>query len=619
MFSFQDIKKQSETKFSKAHRDNFTKVAALQREKEVEDLENFDACPLPADEVFKHASDLNPEALKNILDDQFYNSNVINSISCISESLTMISSEWKTYIQSYFTNLKRIGEESAMGVAIKSDLSIPTTDTAKSLVVLKAPKDPQNANDLYHEVAVAMTTLNKLRSLIPNFACVYGYFHCGAPILDKAGNALSWCSSKSEVGYAIYENIENSHSMGELIKGDQLTLEEYLKYLVQFLYALKTAHEFCEFTHYDCHTGNILVKQLKNPMVIKYPDFMGTAATSGGSGDVFIKTDAILTFIDYGMTYVETSDGDKFGVDSFIENYSVFNDKPFILHDVFKFICFTLYNMRYSNDYKKIAKPLLSYFLILDPNETYDKFIKEGINYYYAAPYNNVTSSFNIDNFISYCLRLIRYFGYESPIVTPTDTDIILSCDYEKCYTLPEVLLNSGLDLTKDISPSTDLSTFLAVKNELDGNKLKKYLEDFIENYPYSRYNICVNKTIDLITQYRVILDDFPPQPDFDYMIIKKKNKDDALITYFSIYTKTKNLINELRLLLSLYSQIPSTDTLNVFLSDIDDEMLIYDNYYNNMVQYLEANLKQLRVDRETVINNINNNVIRIKRVMNSY
>jgi len=609
MFSFREIKEQADVDFGDTYTDDYTIRSNLQRDKEKEYLEHFDSCPIQTKkEVFNRISDLNPNLLKNIVDNQFYNSNVIDSVACISQSLTTVSKGWETYITSYFTELKNIGANSSSGLAMKTNLTIPNSGKAKSLFVIKAPQDVNNIEELYHEAAVAMISLNKLRSFIPNFACVYGYFKCGSPTLDKNGNALNWCGPNSPVGYVIYENIEDAKTISDTLKNDNLSTEEYLQYLIQFLYALKTANEYCEFTHYDCHDSNVLLKKLKKPSIIKYPDFVGNS-------DVFIKTDHILTFIDYGMTYIETEQGDKFGFNNFLEQYSIYNNFPFILHDVFKFICFSLYHMKNTPSYDILLKPLLSYFLILEGNDTYNMFINKGINYYYAAPYNNLTNAFNIDNFISYCLRLIRYLGYKSPIVTPVDTDTILSCDYEKCFTFPEVLINSGLDLNKEITPSTDLLTFLEIKDTLTGNELKKYLDDFMLYRPNSKYDLCIKNALDTIEKDSVILNKLVPNPDFDYTKNIDSNKDNNLIIYLNTYSRVKSLMLGLKQLLSLYK--PSDKLLQSKLYNLNQLAVKYDTYVNDVTDFISENLTQLRVDRDVTKNNINNNIIRAKRLLN--
>ena len=442
MFSIKDIKRNYDLALNNKTKEiEYFERSENQRDLEKHLIANFSQCPIPKQDITKKLASLDPLRVKIETLNNFYNFQVTTAIACISENLITISPDWQNYIRSYFSDLKQIGTPSNFGTAFLTDLKNPyTQNVGKNLFVIKAAKDKESENDILHEAMVGMLVLNNLRKIIPNFACIYGFFKCGGPTVNDAGNVLNWCTGNNKVGYVIYENIENSHSMNELFDKKLITIEQYLQYIVQFLFALKIANVYCKFTHYDCHGSNVLLRKLPQPVLIKYPI---TDSTGTGTDTTYIKTDAVVTFIDYGMSYVEGnfSDGStyKLGTDYDFEKYNIFNDKDFILHDIFKFICSGLY----APEAKIIRKDILKYFYT--DKKPLESFTENAQNYYQVPAYTSTTKNFNIDNFINFILGLIEKNGWTSPIVIPQPDDKILSCDGDVCASLEDIMKTIGL------------------------------------------------------------------------------------------------------------------------------------------------------------------------------
>jgi hypothetical protein len=425
MFSINDVKADNNRKIN---RNEYRQRAISQLKVEKQLISTFSRCPIPQQNI----ADLKPKILKEEVTNNFYNSNVITAATCISENLITISPDWERYIRAYFTDLKLIKKVTATGNAFLTNLSNPySKDVGKNLFVIKAAKSTDD--NFYHEAIIGMACLNNLRKNIPNFACIYGFFKCGEPIFKHDGQVAEWCTGDDKVEYIIYENIENSKSIKDLLNTNSITSEKFLQYLIQLLYALKTANKEYKFTHFDCHGGNVLLRKLSQPALIKYTE------------NIYIKTDEVLTFIDYGMSYVEANIDNvrtKLGCDTNYEQYNIFNDKDFIIHDIFKFISVCLYG---EHIFKNIRDDLLSYFYIYDPSKSYEKMLMESVHYYCIPAYNNKTKNFDIDKFISYVLQIIRKNGWTSPIVVPKQGDILLSCDGNVCSSLEDIMTTIGV------------------------------------------------------------------------------------------------------------------------------------------------------------------------------
>ena len=600
------------TQFNTPMVDNSVAVdAQIKREKKI--LQEFQVCPGDKSKILQHYNEINMTQLKELTTDEFYNTNVMNTMSCISNSLTTISPEWQIYITSQLTHLKKIGAESANGIAMLSNLSNNNPrineNNADSIFVIKAGKNSNHYNDIIHEAAIAMTTLNMLRNEIPNFAFVYGYFKCGAPVPDNTGNVLSWCNSDSPVGYIIYENITNSKSMGDLVSDNALNAQQFLNYFLQFLLALKTAHDFCDFTHYDCHQDNVLIKKLPQESVIRYRDLTNQL------NPIYLKTDAVVTFIDYGYSYVQTTKGEKFGVTGNMEIVSTFRDKSFIMHDVFKFLMATLDCMDIG--LRDTLTPILTYFIDLPNTSEYSNFYK-ALKYYYFSPvYNEITSKFNITDFIQYVMDVMQVNGYTIPIVNITDQDVILNCDYANC-TLKKDIFSDILNINEEqIVPSINISTFTEVLESLNQSQKQAYIIDFIKNYDQhnSLYDKCVRATLLKTNILEQFLDNQPVYPKTDSMntVI---DTDDNIILYNRSLKNYRNIIHNLRNLLVIYNNVLTSDDVLVNkMPFLEDKLYNYITFADDLFNYLQDKQITLGIDRD--VNAIN--LDRIDRMLKSF
>lgn len=167
------------------------------------------------------------------------------------------------------------------------------------------------------EVIVGMYALNLLG--IPNFAKVYGML-------------------KNE--YIVYEYVKSSISYKEFIS--ICTKEELLQVLKQLIYALKMANHRYNYTHYDIHHDNILI--------VKYVEEQHITYTWG---DTIKTVDSyyVPVIIDYDRCHIRL-DGKDIG-SMMYEHVSVYHDKEFILHDIFRLLICTANNcVNIDIDYK---------------------------------------------------------------------------------------------------------------------------------------------------------------------------------------------------------------------------------------------------------------------------
>jgi serine/threonine protein kinase len=220
-------------------------------------------------------------------------------------------------VQIFIRALSKIGEESAYG-----DVWRATTKVSSDLFLLKTSKTGLNNVIVYHEFFVGTIFLNKLRSEIPTFMFVYGLFKCSAPVhpairlknfkderidnfcktaktiddvmtdeeraladrserqaeqlrangnekeaerlevrLDYLYDKLEERLEEERSNYLVIEHIRGSLPMvDEIIRPNNV--ENILSYLVQLAAGLELALHRFDFTHYDLHTDNILMRPI---------------------------------------------------------------------------------------------------------------------------------------------------------------------------------------------------------------------------------------------------------------------------------------------------------------------------------------------------------------------
>ena len=361
---------------------------------------------------------VDPKQIKHLLKNNFYDPTIMKEIMCTMNSLVYLQPNLhgalkpNERIKEWIKNLQRIGSESAKGFAFKGDLR-----NADSAFVIKTPKDAKE--DLIHELLVGIE-LNSLRAYVPNFAYVFGGFKCTPPILkqdpqifdSRKSAPVSWCdnANKNVVQYIIYENIAPAQSFLDYVKS--CTFVQFLNKYLQVVFALLIARKIKDFTHYDLHHDNVLIKSLNGEKVsIPYNNDLGNIE--------YLETDGISTIIDYGFGHVRLSGqseqlgpfsasaekGQSIGIVGY-EWAGIFADKSSTFYDVYKLLMFCLQGMLQNKNFDcyQRAVDLFKFF-----NSTEDPQVaieKQGA-LLFPVPLNQKTVSLKLEDYISYIRRNI--------------------------------------------------------------------------------------------------------------------------------------------------------------------------------------------------------------------
>ena len=442
-----------------------------QKQREEIMIANMDTCVFPQkSELAYKLSQIDSSQLKSLLDTEFYNSSVMNAIMCLSD--VVFHGNDQSYInervREHITSMRQIGADSVSGVALRANF-----DQTSQAFIVKAPKGKDDT-DLVHELFVGLYGTNKLRTLVPNFAMVYGGFKCTAPLIDQANKeVVTWCNrqNSNSINYVLYENIAPGVDMATYIKG--CSQMDFLNKFMQAIYSLHIANKTIDFTHYDAHSENAIIRQVTtlNNFYIRYDTENGVE---------YMKTNGVLTWIDYGNAHIKVEDNDQvrgYGVYTLV-SHGVDARESFPLFDVFKFLGFCMYNM--INEKRKdlfiLASRLLKYFTSQDPY----KFITQERDNYFSLPREEGLVKRSILDFTAYIRRWVPESN-EFFFAKPVGNNRVLSCATGQCEDLVTILSRLGISgeypEPTTMLQATDILRQLPDRDERSRQGLREILE----------------------------------------------------------------------------------------------------------------------------------------------
>jgi len=118
----------------------------------------------------------------------------------------------------------------------------------------KKAKIKQEMEMTIREYYIGIKAINKLRYIVPNFVYTLGCF-----MYDKLGDS----SSDKSMPFIVYEKIPGN-TVYDLIVKDLLTFDKWLIIFFQLLLALEVAQREVDFTHFDLHDKNVIIREQKD-------------------------------------------------------------------------------------------------------------------------------------------------------------------------------------------------------------------------------------------------------------------------------------------------------------------------------------------------------------------
>jgi hypothetical protein len=255
------------------------------------------------------------------------NVNLHKHIACVIQSY---SSGGHKNIRKLFKFLDKIPVESGEGSLYR----VSSNSDVKPYII-KTVNDLNENDVLIHEAMIGFYAINKLRKYVPNFVHTYDYFACSEMISDKnTGDIITWCTQPSATSYLVLENIINSMTLLDFIKKIILSdkaedIEIFDNIFIQILNALSVAHAQYNFTHYDLHSENIMVREFENHVTIKIYDEPDKLISRS-----YIKSTYLIYILDFGYSHIKINDY-AFGR-FWMEEFDIYQDRAEPMRDLKK-------------------------------------------------------------------------------------------------------------------------------------------------------------------------------------------------------------------------------------------------------------------------------------------
>jgi len=466
------------------------KAIEIQQDKgEKELIAKTSICNIPIlGSLRDHISGLQAAQLKDFTIKQLHNPDAMKAAMCTIDSIFYTSGYdvgsiyLNNRIRMYIHNLRQIGSESTEGYTLLGDF-----ENAKDLFIVKASRSPSD-DTLLHELIIGLYGTNKLRQYIPNFAYVYGGFKCSPPLIDpESKKVVTWClHDNNAVNYVLYENITPSVTMHKYI--ESCTGKDFVNVYIQILYALRIGLKVIDFTDYDLHYENVLIRtpdhlQPKKNFQIAYETEKGVE---------YITTQVIPTIIDYGFSHIKTGDivdtsgriiqkSQHYGRNGLVP-FSIFAYRSWIMHDLYKLLMFCMMAaIKYNN--KDVFNEASKIFRFFNHSEDPVVAINSQAPLRFAFPLTDATNNLSINDLVTY-IRTVCNCDFISP---NRSNDPILDCE-KICLTENAILNKIGMNPNDPISVPDNIIEFydIAVRLQNQGRESEK--ERLAKSFPYQKY-----------------------------------------------------------------------------------------------------------------------------------
>ena len=180
--------------------------------------------------------------------------------------------------------------------------------SSDATIIIKRPIAEQNGavadhmRDSIHTEYVIGLQMNTLRNKIPVFMYTLGLYNC--PSTD---NML--CAQHTDIKTFRKPHLITEYVLGttltNMIQSKKFTYQELLVIYMQVLIGLEIAQRDCEFTHYDLHTDNVMIR-ITEPYTY--------SVNIDNNTFTFENIKYIPVIIDYGLTSVRISNDSIVGV-----------------------------------------------------------------------------------------------------------------------------------------------------------------------------------------------------------------------------------------------------------------------------------------------------------------
>lgn len=197
--------------------------------------------------------DLNVESADNLLKKNFRSVDLLDTIFCMFDTTFKMSSGLPEADERILKMLAKIYNGSQPQETDLFMLKSSQVDDRYSSV----------DRTLMHEFFVGSMFTNRLRRFVPNFAYILGGFKLNKPIVPvecPIGDVT--CDTSQEIDYIMYEKVSGITMTEALMT---CSTGDFMSWMIQITLALEMAVSQFGFTHYNLHTGNVIIREIKQP------------------------------------------------------------------------------------------------------------------------------------------------------------------------------------------------------------------------------------------------------------------------------------------------------------------------------------------------------------------
>lgn len=526
---------------------------------------------------------INNEKVFSIIQDKYYDPNVLNVISNIMATIINYAKDPLAedhIIHHWMSYAKVISTSSLEGNIIATNLY--GINKFNKLFIVKSAKEGFN---VIHELFVGLMGINSLRDFIPNFVYTFGGMSCSSPSINNR-EIITWCNPYfPENENIIYENIQGETIYQYLINSDS-NIKDILIYYLQILYSLNIAVEKVGFTHHDLHSNNIILRETE--ILTFYIPYNINGKM------IYLYTNKIATIIDFGFSRINYKEK---GYNK-IRSCNEISKSIFPMNDAYHLIIDILLILKYHNVpfYEKL-KPIIKFFINISDSEIND-FLNRDSRTILNLPLNEITSKNRLNDLINHIINQYPEIKYLiSDTYSPNYP--ILHCS--PCQSVEQIEQQIGIDTSTDITTLFDLYSLLLIGD---------------------RPSIDTQKILEMIKQ---------PMDEFN-KLIKQLNDDTTMIPYLNeIIILSQNILSNTDDTQNI-NKLMNTDLTKIMvlyqqlITLIDLWAMIYKAYdyikqSNNTVPYIDELMKNLSKSFMTTyskyVDEINNVLNKFLLIMN--
>ena len=365
-----------------------------------------------------HVCKISTKTLKDILTKKYFTGADMKRVSCLFNTLIMQSGTHQSKSSLYMPDsvkewlkiMIKINTSSVNGFAYITDIY-----TEDIQVVIKVPKYTgyDDILDMIREYYIGLMAVNKLRYIVPTFVYTLSAFVCNNTY-DNGKDVLKPESCTLPTSpFLILEKIPGN-SVHSAMTNNEITFNVWLVLFAQLLLGLEVAQREVNFTHFDLHAGNVMIRTEQNDIDYNVPLDTMTYKVH--------NTKQVPVMIDFGLSSVKV---DSVTIGNKSQEYNEFGILKCMVpgYDVYKFLCACAY-------YSKDIMELFTLYGTDDPYDVVNTGIDKAKNEYFAKATFSKVATYTPLMFFKLLYAHPKYHKILKPFITVENRKEFISIQY---------------------------------------------------------------------------------------------------------------------------------------------------------------------------------------------